>query len=182
MSASLMCLTFKEPLLQIRLKKDDLPIWLIGIIFSMDTITYTLTSITLNFVKESSKNYQKIVALGVSVFVVGMLISGPVPFLLPDKIWIICLGILVCGIAGALVNNNCVPALTQILSKHFGDVDQNQLKNYISAINTGAFGLGSILGPILSSILEAALDFRWSFTIVSLIVLVVASMQIHASK
>ena len=112
MSASLMSLTFKEPLLQIRLKKDDLPIWLIGIIFSMDTITYTLTSITLNFVNESSKNYQKIVALGVSIFVIGMLVSGPVPILLPDKIWIICLGILICGIAGALVNNNCVPALT----------------------------------------------------------------------
>ena len=52
MSTSLMCLTFKEPLLQLRLKEEDIPVWLVGIIFSMDTITYTITSIILNFIPE----------------------------------------------------------------------------------------------------------------------------------
>lgn len=64
MSNSLMCLTFKEPLLQIRLKKENLPVWLIGIIFSMDTITYTLTSFALNFVDEKKKNFLKLVLFG----------------------------------------------------------------------------------------------------------------------
>jgi hypothetical protein len=35
----------------------------------------------------------------------------------------------------------------------------DSLKNFISAINTGAFGLGSILGPIIASILEATIDY-----------------------
>ena len=50
MASSLMCLTFKEPLLQIRL--NELPVFIIGIIFSLDTITYTLTSFALNFIPE----------------------------------------------------------------------------------------------------------------------------------
>ena len=50
MSASLMCLTFKEPLLQLRLKEEKMSTWLIGIVFSMDTITYSITSFVLNWV------------------------------------------------------------------------------------------------------------------------------------
>lgn len=46
----------------------------------------------------------------------------------------------------------------------------------MSAINTGAFGLGSILGPIGGSLLEEYLDFRWAFTTVAMIVVIVAVM------
>lgn len=176
MSTSLMCLTFKEPLLQLRLKEEDISVWLIGIIFSMDTITYTLTSTALNFIPEPKKNFPKIVAAGCFFFLVGMLVAGPVPFL-PNKVWIICVGILIGGIGGALINNNCVPALNQILAdqiKHFSVEQTNHLKNYLSAINTGAFGFGSIVGPILASILGAAVDFRWSFTCCGFLVLIVA--------
>lgn len=111
MSTSLMSLTFKEPIFQVRLKKEDLSILMIGIIFSMDTITYTLTSFTLNFVPEKSKNYGKMVAIGMVVFCAAMILTGPAPYILPDTLTVICAGILLQGIGGALVNNNCVPAL-----------------------------------------------------------------------
>lgn len=93
-----------------RLKEEDISVWLIGIIFSMDTITYTLTSTALNFIPEPKKNFQKIVSAGTVFFFVGMLVCGPVP-ILPNKVYIICIGILIGGIGGALINNNCVPAL-----------------------------------------------------------------------
>ena len=182
MSTSLMCLTFKEPLLQLRLKEEDISVWVIGIVFSMDTITYTLTSTVLNFVPETKKNFQKIVAAGTFFFLFGMLLTGPVPFL-PNKVSVICVGILVGGIGGALINNNCVPALNQILEhqlKHYSNEQTNCLKNYLSAINTGAFGFGSILGPILASLLGSATNFAWSFTICSALVLVVVVIQLLA--
>lgn len=96
-------------------------VWLIGIIFSMDTITYTLTSTALNFIPESKKNFPKLVTAGCVCFFVGMLVCGPVP-ILPNKVYIICIGILIGGIGGALVNNNCVPGLNQILDE--------QMKHY----------------------------------------------------
>ena len=70
MASSLMCLTFKEPLLQIRLK--ELPVFVIGFIFSLDTITYTLTSFCLNFIPEKDKDFKKLVAWGTCMYVFAM--------------------------------------------------------------------------------------------------------------
>ena len=36
-----------------------------------------------------------------------------------------------------------------------GEEDKSELKNIISSINTGAFGFGSILGPIFASLLSS---------------------------
>ena len=52
----------------------------------------------------------------------------------------------------------------------------------MSAINTGAFGLGSILGPILASVLESTLGYRWAFTSIGLVVIGVALTQLYAIK
>lgn len=120
-----MCLTFKEPLLQIRLNKEGMPVWLIGIIFSLDTITYTITSFCMNFIPENKKNFKKMVTQGTIFFIISMMFSGPAPGIFPNQVWIICVGILFGGIGGALVNNNCVPALTKILQSDIADLDMN---------------------------------------------------------
>ena len=49
---SMLCLTFKEPILALKLADYQMSITLVGIIFSLDTITYTAMSIVLQFVKE----------------------------------------------------------------------------------------------------------------------------------
>ena len=151
-----------------------MPVWAIGVIFSLDTITYTLTSFVLNFIPEHSKNFKNMVMYGTFFFVASMLLSGPAPFLFKDSVTVICFGILLGGIGGALVNNNCVPALTHILATQIDNLDMNQIKNNVSAINTGAFGLGSILGPILASVLESSLGYRWAFTSIGIMVVGIA--------
>ena len=37
------------------------------------------------------------------------------------------------------------------------------------------------MGPILASVLEATAGYRWAFTIVSLVVLVVACLQLYSA-
>jgi len=86
------------------------------------------------------------------------------------SIYVLCFGMLLMGMGGALVNNNSVPALIGTLKNQF---EGNEIKNTLSAINTGAFGLGSILGPIIASSLNQYVGFSWAFTIGSGIVLVV---------
>ena len=77
----------------------------------MDTITYTITSFSLNMVDERKKNFAKIVSIGVFFFFISMLLSGPCPGLFPDSVIIIGIGILVGGIGGAFINNNVVSAI-----------------------------------------------------------------------
>lgn len=62
MCNSLMVLTFREPILSIKLA--NLPVWQVGIVFSIDTAMYTVTSIILNCVDEKKKNFMKLVAAG----------------------------------------------------------------------------------------------------------------------
>lgn len=99
--------------------------WAVGIIFSMDTITYSITSFLMKYIPEKKKNFKRIVHGGTLFFIVCMLLSGPVPIILPNSVLIICIGILFGGIGGALINNNCVPALSQILEERFNNYDAN---------------------------------------------------------
>ena len=82
-TSSLACLTYKEPVLSIRLEQFDLSNMAIGAVFSVDTISYTLTSLMLNFQKENKKNYSGLVTIGTFVFALAMLLTGPMPYL-PD--------------------------------------------------------------------------------------------------
>ena len=59
---SLFCLTFKEPILALLLAQYDLGIGLVGCIFSIDTISYTIGSMVLQLVKEeeNGKKYGRL--------------------------------------------------------------------------------------------------------------------------
>ena len=81
---SLLCLTFKEPILAVRLADfDEMSLIWVGVIFSLDTITYTITSVALQSVTEEAngKKYGRIQYFGVVVFCISMLCCGPAPFL-----------------------------------------------------------------------------------------------------
>ena len=67
MTASLITLTFREPLLEERLTQAKLDVILIGVFFSLDTITFTLTSFALNWISEENKNFKRLVMYGTFV-------------------------------------------------------------------------------------------------------------------
>ena len=104
---------------------------------------------------------------------------GPFP-ILPNEIKYICFGIMLSGVGGAFTNNFAVPAMDE-LSQNIGGIaeeDRGELKNIISSINTGAFGLGSILGPILASFFESLFGetngFRGAYSSLLIFVIIVA--------
>lgn len=80
---SLMCLTFKEPIFALMLGAKNLSVTQIGLVFSIDTITYTLTSMSLNFVKEerNGMKYGLLMFGGLLFFGLSMLMQGPASFL-----------------------------------------------------------------------------------------------------
>ena len=83
MTISLMCLTFKEPVLALKLSEHNVSVTQTGLVFSLDTITYTIASACLNFVKEekNGKKYGRLQYFGTLFFTVSMLLQGPVNFM-----------------------------------------------------------------------------------------------------
>ena len=81
-SLSLMCLTYKEPIFAIILQSKNLNVTQIGLVFSIDTISYTITSMGLNFVKEerNGMKYGLFMFFGLILFGLCMIMSGPAPF------------------------------------------------------------------------------------------------------
>ena len=82
-SISLMCLSYKEPVFALMLNSHGLTVTEIGFIFSIDTLTYAITSICLNFVREerNGMKYGLIMFAGMLVFGISMMLTGPAPFL-----------------------------------------------------------------------------------------------------
>lgn len=82
---SLLCLTFKEPVLALRLTDFNCDVSTVGIIFSLETISFTATSLALQCVKEESngRKYGRMEYFGMLIFVVSMILYGPANFL-PD--------------------------------------------------------------------------------------------------
>ena len=82
-SLSLLALTFKEPVLALMLRAKNLNVTEIGLVFSIDTITFTLTSMSLNFVKEerNGMKYGLLQFAGLLFVTVSMIMQGPAPFL-----------------------------------------------------------------------------------------------------
>ena len=79
---SLMCLSFKEPIFAIMLNAHGMTVTQIGLLFSIDTIAYALTSICLNFVKgeRNGMKYGLIMFAGLLIFGCSMNLMGPAPF------------------------------------------------------------------------------------------------------
>ena len=56
--------------------------------------------------------------------------------------------------------------------------EKTQLKSSVSAINTGAFGMGAICGPILASILMVFLNYEGAFTSIATLVFLLSFLHL----
>ena len=78
-----------------------------------------------------------------------------------SKLVILCIGVGLGGIGGAFINNNSVPAMfhteleeyTKVSGQELPFEFKQRLQSSVASIHTGAFGVGSILGPILASLM-----------------------------
>jgi len=57
-------------------------------------VTYTLTSFSQNLLSEEKKDYGKLVSVGTIIYFFAMLLTGPVPYILPNNLYIMIGGLL----------------------------------------------------------------------------------------
>lgn len=100
----------------------------------------------------------------------------------------ICIGCVLTGIGGAFINNNAVSAMLNTELEEFTKVSgqdmapeyKQRLQSSIASINTGAFAIGAILGPILSSMMVQFMSYQQAFMIVGLIVWILTIPHFYA--
>ena len=99
------------------------------------------------------------------------------------------------GVGGAFINNNSVPAMfhteleeyTKVSGKELSIHLKQKLQSSVASIHTGAFGLGSILAPILSSLMIQFMHYHTAFMIIGIFVLIMSvphfvSQVLHRRK
>jgi MFS family permease len=113
MTSSLLCLTFKEPILQPKLESIGIGVSQTGIIFSLETITFVAACYIMTKIPEKKKNFKICLLIGLVFFFFALIFTGPV-FFLPNNLGLIITGILLGGIGGAMINVNHVSALIEV--------------------------------------------------------------------
>ena len=94
-----------------RLQKDNLRPFYIGIFFSIGPLTYIPLSALFSLMPTEGRNFQRLVAFGVGIYIISMLLTGPAPIIFENKLWIMAVGIALTGVGATLVNNNVVSSL-----------------------------------------------------------------------
>jgi hypothetical protein len=76
MTISMMTFSYKEPILAIRLAEENIGVTLAGLIIGLDMITYTLCSLGMNYMPNTTDGhtYGKRMYFGVLIDVVCMLL------------------------------------------------------------------------------------------------------------
>ena len=92
------------------------------------------------------------------------------------------------GIGGAFVNNNSVPAMFHTELEEYSAVSNQELspdlkqklQSSVASIHTGAFGLGSILGPILSSLMIQFMTYRQAFMVIGFVIMILSALHFYS--
>ena len=71
-------------------------------------------------------------------------------------------------------------AMEEELKRPCNEKEKQKLQAIISAINTGGFGLGAILGPILASVLTDIYGYRISFTSAGILVFALSFLHLFS--
>ncbi|KAG8459919.1 hypothetical protein KFE25_010968 [Diacronema lutheri] len=152
----------------------------IGLLFSVISLTYTLSSPLVGWLSHRRRlGPRNVVIGGLCLGAVSFLIVGPSPLLGPllgaelgaqhvSLRWL-CFALVLFGLAEGM---SMTPLLEDMMlsCSHMGKGAINSL----SALMTSAFSLGQMIGPLLGAFLSPRLGFRWATTLVSAALLLLA--------
>lgn len=132
----------------------------VGPLLMSEGIMFILGSIILTMIPDSKKNYNFICMLGTIGFSLTMILEGPfwgINVSREDGWQMVIGGIALGGFSGALIMPAAVPAISNILDGVYFGEQEDQMKNAMSSLVAGAFGLGNLSGTMAGGILATFL-------------------------
>jgi MFS family permease len=172
-------LCFLEPILGVFLLNIGMSENFIGFVFTMMTLSYTVTNFTMSYLSQYVK-LKNMVCCSAGMCSFGLFISGPLGdyYQFP---WIFVLGAVFVGIGVSL---GFVSVLPSMLSDQLEIGLGKDSDNEISGLFSMSINLGEILGPVISGIFINLLTFNSSCSVLSLlgIILVIISKTLKTKN
>ncbi|OMJ66171.1 hypothetical protein SteCoe_37083 [Stentor coeruleus] len=141
-----------------------------GYWFSINTISYFTSSFIVSlFPKNSNKPRQML--FGNFIMVAGLLFIGPCPFVLPQSLTYIGLGLSFIGLASGFIYVPSMPHMLEVAKNEYGYENDHRLNDAMSGITNISLCIGEILGPIIAALLDMLVGYSMAATIVAGLVL-----------
>lgn len=156
-----------------------------GYWFSINTLCYFASSFLVSLIPDDI-NKPRQMLFGNLVLVLGLLCIGPCPFLLPENIIFVGIGLMLFGLAAGFVYSKIyivpsMPHMLEVAKSDYGYVNDHRLNDAASEITNISMCIGEILGPMVSAILDTFVGYAISATIVAFMVLSHAIMYMALS-
>ena len=132
----------------------------VGYLLMTEGIMFILGSVILTMIPDSKKNYNFICMLGTIGFSITMVLEGPfwgIEVSRGSGWQMVIGGIALGGFSGSLIMPAAVPAISNILDGVYFGEQEDQMKNAMSSLVAGAFGLGNLSGTMAGGILATFL-------------------------
>ncbi|XP_071492402.1 MFS-type transporter SLC18B1-like [Diadema antillarum] len=160
-------LGFSDPTLSVHLTSPPLKIKdsLVGVLFLLIGGTYGATAPIWGYIADKKKTTRIMMALGFYLSGLSFMLIGPSPLLnLPSKLWIV---IVALSLMGLSIGVALMPAFLDLLmsAKWYGLPDNLATHGVISGVFSGAFSLGTFIGPTIAGALVDNFGFDWSATL-----------------
>lgn len=133
----------------------------VGTLLMSEGIMFILGSVILTMIPDNKKNFNMICMLGTIGFSLTMVLEGPFWGISVNRItgwYMVVGGIALGGFSGAMIMPAAVPAISNILDGHYHGEEEDQMKNAMSSLVAGAFGLGNLAGTMAGGILATFLS------------------------
>lgn len=132
----------------------------VGLIFAVSCLTYTLMSVLIEKTLEIFKR-RLIIAIGLLFLTIGLFLLGPSKLLaLPRSIGLIITGLAVIGIGNALVMVPIFPEIYDGICIAKGLTDDDELSDKVSGFVTLFYSIGSGASLIIGGFLGQVIGYR----------------------
>ncbi|OMJ67991.1 hypothetical protein SteCoe_34695 [Stentor coeruleus] len=155
---------------QLHLLKNGIEEQNSGYWFSINTMSYFSSSFIVSLFPQGA-NKPRQMLFGNFFMVLGLLFIGPCPFILPQELTYIGLGLSFIGLASGFVYVPSMPHMLEVAKYDYGYENDHRLNDAISGITNISLCVGEILGPIVAALLDMLVGYPMAATIVAGVVL-----------
>ncbi|XP_076408741.1 MFS-type transporter SLC18B1 isoform X2 [Peromyscus maniculatus bairdii] len=158
---------FLDPILSLFvLKKFNLPVGYVGLVFLGLDLSYTISSPLLGLLSDRMPNLRKWFLIFGNLITAGCyMLLGPVPILhIKSQLWLMVLVLVVHGVSAGMT---IIPTFPELLScAHENGFEEGiSTLGLVSGLTGAVWSVGAFMGPVLGGFLYEKIGFEWAAAI-----------------